>query len=115
MSLMVKFGEGVGRVILPMVERKIDEFGKKLLDIAGAKLDEMSGRALALIPLAGATVVKQALEAVPGLKLPEDFNAADLAEVARGDLNKIPDIDIPLLSDIFDLTEFLKGFGKPRT
>lgn len=103
MSLISQFGEGVMKALWPLLEPKVDVFFKAFQD-----------KAFALIPLAGATVVKLALEQafdkIPGVEVPP-LNVQDLADLARGDLNKIPDIDIPVLSDVFDLTEFLKGFG----
>ena len=114
MSLASDFGAGAMKVLWPLMEPKIDELQTKLLALGAAQLQAFQEKALAMLPLVSATVVKLALERVfdhiPGIEVPP-LNVDDLAELARGDLNKIPDIDIKGLSDIFDVTEWVAGLG----
>lgn len=62
----------------------------------------------ALFPVIAAAVAKAIAEQLKS-QLPDlHVSLPDLAETVRNEVNKIPDIDIPILSDIFDLTEFIK-------
>ena len=115
MGLAEEFGKGVGKVLWPLIEPRLQQLQDVLVQLLKDKLDEFIKKGLALIPLAVGSALKSGIEQtlgrIPGVQVPE-LNAEELAEFARGDLNKIPDIDIPVLSDIFDLTDFVKGLGR---
>lgn len=109
MGLVQDFGEGVGKVLLPPIQATLD----RVEAAAKAELAKIP----ALLPLVAAAVAKaaveQVIEHIPGINLlPGGLDVQSIAETVRTDLNKIPDIDIPVLSDIFDLTDFLKNLGK---
>jgi hypothetical protein len=60
----------------------------------------------------GDVIAKALKDAIPHIEIPAIPAVPDIIEAVREDINKIPDIDIPVLSDIFDLTEWLKGKAK---
>jgi hypothetical protein len=64
----------------------------------------------ALLPVIAAAVAKTISDQlklhIPELHLPA---IPDLAEDVRKQLNNIPDVDIGPLSEIFDVSEWLKG------
>lgn len=81
------------------------KIAEKLIPIVAEKL-------MALLPLIAAAVAKavadQVLSRIPDIDL-DLPGLPELADTVRNDLNRLPDVDIPVLSDIFDLTEWLKN------
>lgn len=78
--------EAIGKAIAPVVAKQLS----------------------ALLPVIVAAVVDALLKKLP---TPEDFvppPITDLVEDVRHTVNQLPDIDIPVLSDIFDLSEWIK-------
>jgi hypothetical protein len=59
----------------------------------------------ALLPVIVAAATKAITDQ---LRLKVDQGLPELVENIRTHVNQIPDIDIPVLSDVFDLTEWLK-------
>lgn len=96
-----------------------DRLWEKLAPVITAKIEEyapiIAEKLMALLPVIVATATKavtdqfsdvfaKILEADPDIPVVSDV--FDLSETIRGNVNQsIPDIDIPVLSDIFDLTE----------
>ncbi|AAN02004.1 hypothetical protein SEA_NIEBRUSAYLOR_68 [Mycobacterium phage NiebruSaylor] len=84
---------------------------KLALEVAQRIGTVVADRLTALLPVIVTATVK-AIEdslrsALPGkLDLPD---TATLVEQVRGLVNQLPDVDVPVVSDIFDLTEWLKG------
>lgn len=74
-------------------------------------VDAVEARIRALLPLLAATVVKAAFDRLEQ-DMPIVGNIMDIAEDARGQLNQIPEIDIPGISEHFDLTEMLRKLGR---
>ena len=75
-------------------------------------VDAVEKRVQALLPLLVAMAAKafaEQIELMIRANVPFAGDVMDIAERARTELNQIPDIDIPGLSEHFDLTEFLKG------
>ena len=70
-------------------------------------IDAVEARVKALLPLLAAAAAKALAEQLDNIPIVGDV--LDIAEKVRADVNKIPDIDIPGLSEHFDLTEWLKG------
>jgi hypothetical protein len=58
----------------------------------------------ALIPLVAATVVKEVIDKIPDIDIPGVSNVFDLTETIRDGVNNgLPDgIDIPFVSDAFE-------------
>lgn len=84
--IWVSIGKAIGPVVAPYVAKQLS----------------------ALVPVIVAAAIDTLIKRVPliGGDLP---NLGDLAEDVRKTVNLIPDIDIPVLSDIFDLSEWLKS------
>jgi hypothetical protein len=61
-------------------------------------------RVAALIPLVAATVVKEVVDKIPDIDIPGLSNVFDLTETIRDGVNNgLPDgIDIPFVSDAFE-------------
>jgi hypothetical protein len=61
-------------------------------------------RVAALIPLVAATVVKEVIDKIPDIDIPGVSNVFDLTETIRDGVNNgLPDgIDIPFVSDAFE-------------
>lgn len=85
-----------------------------LAPVIERKLDEygpvLAEKMLALLPVIAATVAKtiaeQVLARMPDVDIPVVSDIFDLTETIRGNVNQsIPDLDLPIISDYFDLTE----------
>ncbi|AWH14430.1 hypothetical protein HWB60_gp029 [Mycobacterium phage TChen] len=91
----------------PIIDRAVD----KAMGQVPVIIDALEKKLLAMLPLLAAAaakaIVDEIAEHIPAVPMVGDV--MDIADKVRKDLNDIPDIDIPILSDIFDLTEFLKG------
>lgn len=91
----------------PIIDRAVDRAWSKV----PALVDALEKRVTALIPLVAAAAVKAMADQIR-TDVPLVGNVLDIAEKVRADVNLIPDIDIPGLSDVFDLTEWLKKLGR---
>ncbi|WP_229482117.1 hypothetical protein [Mycolicibacterium mageritense] len=91
----------------PIIDRAVAQANAKV----PALLDAVEKRLMALLPIIVAAAVKAVADQVRK-DVPVVGNVLDIAEQVRVDVNRIPDIDIPGLSDRFDLTEWLKGLGR---
>jgi hypothetical protein len=93
-----------------MLEKFVMILAAKIAPIIVEKL-------LALLPVIAAAVAKavtdEFVKHLPALDIPGIPDIATLADQVRENINvSIHDIDIPILSDIFDLTEF---FNRDKT
>ncbi|AVP42724.1 hypothetical protein SEA_SCHOOLBUS_69 [Mycobacterium phage SchoolBus] len=80
---------------------------KLALEVAQRIGTVVADRLTALLPVIVTATVKAIEDSLPGkLDLPD---TATLVEQVRGLVNQLPDVDVPVVSDIFDLTEWLKG------
>lgn len=90
----------------PKVQKLLIEMAVRIAPIVAEKLS-------ALLPVVVAAAMKAfgegVLSVLPGVALSELPALPELAETVRRSVNQIPDIDIPVVSDIFDLTEWLKS------
>ncbi|AAN07952.1 hypothetical protein AVANI_34 [Mycobacterium phage Avani] len=90
---------------------KIIDFDPIIKTAVEAAATAVETRVKALLPLIAAAAAKaladEIAQRIPNVPVVGDV--LEVAEKVRTDLNNIPDIDIPGLSDIFDLTEWLKG------
>jgi len=83
----------------------------KLVELLWPKLETYLNERLlpqlaAMVPLAAASAVNAVVEHIPGVEAVKDLGG--LVEKVTGDVNvALPDIDIPGISDKFDLTEFI--------
>lgn len=90
----------------PIIDRAVNT----ALSHVPAIIDAVEKRVQALLPLLVAAAVKAFAEHAERMIRDNVPFAGDvLAEKARTELNQIPDIDIPGLSEHFDLTEWLRG------
>lgn len=93
---------------------KLIDFDPIIEKAVNAAANAIESRVKALLPLIAAAAAKaladQLAEHIPSIPVVGDV--LDIAEKVRADVNLIPDIDIPGLSDVFDLTEWLKKFGR---
>lgn len=90
----------------PIIDRAVD----RAMSNVPAIIDAVEKRVQALLPLLAAAAAKALADQI-ARHLPELPIVGDVLEVAeqvRGSLNSIPDIDIPGLSEHFDLTEWLR-------
>ena len=71
--------------------------------------EQVATKLTALLPLIVAAAVDALVKRVPVIGDAELPTVEELVTDVRETVNQIPDIDIPVLSDLFDLTEFLKG------
>jgi hypothetical protein len=79
--------------LTPVIVAKIEEYAPIIAE-----------RLLTLLPIVVASATKAVFDRIPQLEL-HDIDLSDLINIVRDDMNQIPDIDIPILSDRFDLTE----------
>ncbi|AUX81958.1 hypothetical protein SEA_FRANKIE_32 [Mycobacterium phage Frankie] len=90
---------------------KLIDFDPIIKTAVEAAATAVETRVKALLPLIAAAAAKaladEIAQRIPNVPVVGDV--LEVAEKVRTDLNNIPDIDIPGLSDIFDLTEWLKG------
>jgi len=99
-SILDKLGEIAATKLLP-----------KLVELLWPRLEEfflkvVVPKLVALFPLFAASIAEKVIDQIPGVNLVK--SAVDMAEEVRDQVNvAVPDFDIPILSDIFDLTEFL--------
>lgn len=105
MGFLQTVGEAVAKYAVPPLQSALEKQVEKYFPILMEKL-------LALIPMMAATVAKTVAEEIvknlPDIDIPVISDVFDLTETVRQAVNgSIPDIDIPILSDIFDLTDFL--------
>lgn len=77
------------------------------MDLVERLVQSLLPKLVALFPVFGGSLLKQAFELVPNLP-----DIGELDDAARGVAQKIleSDPDIPGLSDIVDLSELLRGF-----
>jgi hypothetical protein len=106
-------GPVMGKFIEDAIDKHLDEAVEKLVPLLVKQLSPILAKSLlALMPVIAAAVAKAITEqlkaVVPGLSGAGALSLPDLAEKIRNEVNRIPDIDIPVISDIFDLSEFLK-------
>lgn len=101
-GILDKLGDIIAEKVLPkLVELLWPRLEMFVIDVLMPKL-------VAMFPLFAASVAKAVIDQIPGVDLVRDV--VDIAEGVRGDVNvAIPDFDIPVLSDVFDLSEFLRG------
>jgi hypothetical protein len=89
-----------------MLEKFLISLAEKMAPIIAEKL-------LALLPVIAAAVAKAVADEIVKhlpLDIPGIPDLAALADQVRDNINgSIHDIDIPILSDIFDLTDFFRG------
>ncbi|AVO21633.1 hypothetical protein I5I01_gp27 [Mycobacterium phage MooMoo] len=90
----------------PIIDRAVNA---AMAQVPGL-LDAVEHRIKALLPILAAAAAKALADQLEDV--PVVGTVLDIAEKVREDVNQIPDIDIPVLSEVFDLTEFLKGLGK---
>lgn len=88
---------------------------KFLLKLAAMLAPLIAEKIMAILPViiaaAAKVVVDQIFSRFPSL---EDIPGVDMplvAEQIRETVNQLPDIDIPIVSEVFDLSEWLKGRG----
>lgn len=92
----------------PIIDRAVNA----AMDRVPPIVDAVEKRVQALLPLLVASAVKAFAEHVERMireNVPFAGDVLEIAEKARTELNQIPDIDIPGLSEHFDLTEWLRG------
>ena len=109
----------VDRILAKLeVERRLDELCDEALEMLAAQIPVLMDKLLALLPMLSATVAKTVAEQVTAQfskvldadpDIPVVSDVVDLSEIVRKSLNdNTPDgIHIPVLSDI--LGGFLKG------
>jgi hypothetical protein len=95
----------------------------KLIAMLALKLAEKTApivaeKLIAVLPIIAAAVAKavvdEIVEKMPDFDIPGVSDVFDLTETVRAGLQgKLPDVDIPIISDVFDLTEFLNSL-KPK-
>lgn len=105
-AMLKTIGNAIAAYLLP-----------KLLEFAQLQADKyfpiLMEKLLALLPVVAASAGKavadqivESLNKMPDIDIPGVSDIFDLTETVRQGVNgAIPDIDIPILSDIFDLTE----------
>lgn len=88
---------------------------KLLIKLASLIAPIIAQKLMAVLPVIAAAIAKAVMDQVISrIPVLGDLPALDLPQVAdqvRDTVNQLPDIDIPVLSDIFDLSEWLK---RPR-
>jgi hypothetical protein len=104
---------GLSDFVTTQIDRITDRVMDRMEPLIERKIDELSAKVLALLPIitatAAKTVVDQIIARMPDIDIPVISDVFDLTETIRNDVNhSVPDIDIPILSDLFDLTDLFK-------
>lgn len=93
-SALAPIWESIGKAVGPVVAEYVAPYVARQLS--------------ALLPVIVAAAVDALAKRVEGVADSLLTPVPELAEEVREAVNQIPDIDIPVLSDIFDLSEWLK-------
>lgn len=96
----------------PIVDRAVDQAFQEAEKLMEAGL----ARVQAMLPLLAAAAAKALVDQLAEHldDIPVVGDVTKIAEEVRDQLNNIPDIDIPILSDVFDLTEWIKQYRPSR-
>ncbi len=106
--MLKTIGDAVAAYVLPRILDALQAQVEKQLPVVMEKV-------LAMLPLLAASAAKAAtdpllevLRNMPDIDIPGVSDVFDLTETVRAAANgSMPDIDIPILSDIFDLADLL--------
>jgi len=104
--MLGKFISGI--LVEVLSDPKIQAYLEKELDKAVEKIKtELLPELIKLLPVFGSSILSAAFDLIPSLENIDVQQA--IPEVAKKIIDATPDPDVPILSDIFDLSETIKN------